>query len=292
MKLSKQKLYNLIQEVMETHLKCFEALEDYAKPEQSHFGDGIQQIMEHGSKMYKTFDGRALDSLWLTSHIGPRLGRGYSREVYQIGDSNMVLKVVFPVELKDGVASNRYEVDLFNKYPSVFPKTYVYDRTSSGPEWMVIQKAKVVEDGREYAQVIEEHFPSLRKAADLFTESGYDRIDPAWVFERLLDAYDEEHEEKEARESEEYDGYGKWLDAVFHNRRGRSVDDETKKKLADQAWFVATNDVGLMNFIMTCKELNVAFDEIREGNVGVVDSWKSLFVLIDISKFDFLQKKT
>ena len=45
MKLSKQKLYNLIQEVMDSHLKCFEALEDYAKPEQSHFGAGIQQII-------------------------------------------------------------------------------------------------------------------------------------------------------------------------------------------------------------------------------------------------------
>jgi len=280
MKLSKQKLYNLIEEVMDSHLRCFEALEDYAKPEQSHFGDGIQQVMEHGSKMYKAFDGHSLDFLWLTSNIGPRLGSGYSREVYAIGDSDMVLKMAFPVELKEGIASNKYEVDAFNKFPTVFPRSYVYDRSPDGPEWLVVEKVHVVESGPEYAEVIDNTFPSLGRAAKLLAREGYRNVDPSWVFERILDIYDEE----------EQGDYDLWMDLIFHHRRGKTVDEETRIKVARATWFIATDDEQLMRFITICKNLNVRFDEIREGNVGTNEE-KNKLVLIDISKFDFLNKE-
>tara|TARA_Y100000034_G_scaffold130499_1_gene189128 strand:+ start:946 stop:1908 length:963 start_codon:yes stop_codon:yes gene_type:complete len=280
MKLTKQKLYNLIQEVMDSHLKCFEALEDYNQPEQSHFGAGIKQIMEHGSKMYKAFDGHTLDFSWLISNIGPRLGSGYSREVYAIGDSNMVLKMAFPIELADGIASNKYEVDAFNKFPTVFPRSYVYDRSSNGPEWLVIEKVHVVESGPEYAEVIDNTFPSLGRAAKLFVREGYRNVDPLWVFDRILDIY----------EYDESGDYDLWMDLIFHHRRGKAVDEETKKKVADATWFIATHDEKLMRFITICKNLNVHFDEIREGNIGTNEE-KNKLVLIDISKFEFLNKQ-
>ena len=270
MKLTKQKLYNLIHE----------ALENYAKPEQSFFGAGIQQIMEHGSKMYKTFSGETLDWSWLTSHIGPRLGSGYSREVYAIGDSNMVLKMAFPIELKEGIASNKYEVDAFNKFPTVFPRSYVYDKSPDGPEWLVIEKVHVVESGLEYAEVIDKTFPSLGRAAKLLAREGYRAVDPSWVFERILDIYSED----------ENGDYDLWMDLIFHHRRGKTVDEETRKKVADATWFIATNDENLMRFITICKNLNVHFDEIREGNVGTNEERNKL-VLIDISKFEFLNKQ-
>tara|TARA_R110001583_G_scaffold50164_10_gene156508 strand:- start:265 stop:1227 length:963 start_codon:yes stop_codon:yes gene_type:complete len=280
MKLTKQKLENLIQEVMETHSRCFEALENYAKPEQSFFGAGVQQVMEHGSKMYKSFDGHTLDWAWLTSHIGPRLGSGYSREVYAIGDSNMVLKMAFPIELKEGIASNKYEVDAFNKFPTVFPRSYVYDKSPDGPEWLVIEKVHVVESGPEYAEVIDKTFPSLGRAAKLLAREGYRAVDPSWVFERILDIYSED----------ENGDYDLWMDLIVFHRRGKAVDEETRKKVADATWFIATNDENLMRFITICKNLNVHFDEIREGNVGTNEERNKL-VLIDISKFEFLNKQ-
>ena len=280
MKLTKQKLYNLIQEVMDSHLKCFEALEDYAKPEQSYFGAGVQQIMDQGSSAYKEPDGHYLDKIWLIKNIGHRLGRGYSREVYAIGDSNMVLKIAFPVELKEGVASNRYEVDAFNKFPTVFPRRYAYDKSPDGPEWLVIEKVHVVESGPEYAEVIDNTFPSLGRAAKLLVREGYRAVDPAWVFERILDIYSED----------ENGDYDLWMDLITFHRRGKTIDEETKKRLADATWFIATHDEKLMRFITICKKLNVHFDEIREGNVGTNEE-KNKLVLIDISKFDFLNKE-
>ena len=49
MKLSKQKLYNLVQEVMETHLRCFEALEDNAQSELS------PERQQHAKKLAEMF---------------------------------------------------------------------------------------------------------------------------------------------------------------------------------------------------------------------------------------------
>jgi len=270
MKLTTKKLYDLIQE----------ALEDYNQPEQSYFGAGVQQIMDQGSSVYKEPDGHYLDKIWLIRNVGPYLGAGYSREVYQIGDSNMVLKMASPVELEEGIASNKYEVDAFNKFPTVFPRSYVYDRSPNGPEWLVIEKVHVVESGPEYAEVIDNTFPSLGRAAKLLVREGYRKTTPLWVFDRILDIYDE-HED---------DYYDLWMDLIFHHRRGKTVDEETRKKVADATWFIATNDEKLMRFITICKNLKVHFDEIREGNIGTNEERNKL-VLIDISKFEFINKE-
>jgi len=192
----------------------------------------------------------------------------------------MVLKMAFPIELKEGIASNKYEVDAFNKFPTVFPRSYVYDRSSDGPEWLVIEKVHVVESGPEYAEVIDNTFPSLGKAASLLAGEGYRNVDPSWIFERILDIYDED----------ENGDYDLWMDLIFHHRRGKTVDEETRKRVADATWFIATNDEKLMRFITICKNLNVHFDEIREGNVGTNEE-KNKLVLIDISKFEFLNKE-
>lgn len=265
MKITKEKLFDLIRE----------ALEDYGDTEQSFFGDGVRMIMDEGSSIYKDPSGAFIDTAWMTKNIGPRLGGGYSREVYSIGDSNMVLKVALPEELSEGVKSNGFEVELFNSFPHMFPKTFIYDRSAKGPEWLVIEKVVVVETGPEYNEVLDNSFPSLSNAADLFNGAGYSKITPSWVFERLLDVYEGD---------EGY--YDLWMDSIFHNRRGKAVDEEVKKKVADATWFVATDDEKLMRFITVCKELGVDFEEIREGNVGT-NKEKNKLLLIDISKFNF-----
>ena len=265
MKLTTKSLYKLIQE----------ALANYQQPEQSFFGAGVQQIMDQGASVYKDPSGTFINTAWKTRNIGSRLGGGYSREVYAIGNSDMVLKVALPEELTEGVKSNQFEVDLFNEYPHMFPKTYVYDRDPSGPEWLVIEKIVVVESGPEYNQVLDNSFPSLVNAANMFTEAGFEKITPSWVFERLLDTYEKDS-----------DYFDIWMHIIFHHRRGMGVNEETKKKVAEASWFVATDDEKIMRFITVCKELGVDFEEIREGNVGT-NQQRNKLLLIDISKFDF-----
>ena len=265
MKLTKQKLFALIQE----------ALTNYKQIEQSFFGAGVQQIMDQGGGVFKDPSGTFINTAWMTKNIGSRLGGGYSREVYAIGDSNMVLKVALPEELIEGVKSNQFEVDLFNQYPHMFPKTYVYDRDTNGPEWLVIEKVVVVESGPEYNEVLDNSFSSLSNAANLLNNAGYKNMTPSWVFERLLDTHESDG-----------DYFDVWMDIIFHHRRGKGIDDETKKKVAEASWFVATDDEKLMRFITVCKELGVDFEEIREGNVGT-NQQKNKLLLIDISKFNF-----
>ena len=265
MNLTKQKLYKLIQEV----------LANYQQPEQSFFGAGVQQIMDQGASVYKDPSGAFINTDWMTKNIGSRLGGGYSREVYAIGNSNMVLKVALPEELSEGVKSNQFEVHLFNQYPHMFPKTYVYDRDPNGPEWLVIEKIVVIESGPEYNQVLDNSFPSLVNAANMFTEAGFKKITPSWVFERLLDTYEKDS-----------DYFGIWMDVIFHHRGGMGVNEEIKKKVAEATWFVSTDDEKLMRFITVCKKLGVDFEEIREGNVGT-NQQRNKLLLIDISKFDF-----
>ena len=267
MKLTRQALFDLIKE----------ALEDYQQPEQSFFGAGVQQIMDQGPDVYKESDGTDISTDWMTKNVGRHIGAGYSREVYAIGDSNMVLKVALPEELKEGVKSNQYEVDLFNQYPHMFPKTYVYDRGANGPEWLVIEKVVVVESGPEYNEVLDNSFPSLSNAANLFNNAGYNKVTPSWVFERLLDVFGGPADR---------DVFDFWIDLIFNHRRGKGVDEETKKKVAEVSWLVSTDDEKLMRFITVCKKLGVDFDEIREGNVGT-NKRKNKLLLIDISKFDF-----
>ena len=280
MKLSKQKLYKLIQEVMETHLKCFEALEDHTKPEQEYFGSGIQQIIQSKNTIHKK--GPWLDQLWLSKNVGERLGAGYSRETYAI-DDKLVVKFIIgsPQEKLEGIQSNKLEVALFNKYPTVFPRGYIHDRMEDGPEWLVVERVDVIESGPEYYEVIKNSFSSLVSAADLLSKAGYSfmkrPVNASWVFERLLDAYDDDLDG---------DVYGAWEEILFSTRAGKSVDDNLKKDVAWNAWEMATNDVDLMTFITTCKNLGVDFEEIREGNIGT-NSEKNKLMLIDISKFDF-----
>jgi hypothetical protein len=151
----------------------------------------------------------------------------------------------------------------------------------NGPEWIVVERVNVIESGPEYYEVIKNSFSSLVSSADLLSKAGYSfmrkPVNASWVFERLLDAYDPELDG---------DVYGAWEELLFSTRAGKSVDDNLKKDVAWNAWETATNDVDLMTFITTCKNLGVDFNEIREGNVGT-NSEKNKLMLIDISKFDF-----
>ena len=113
-KLTESVLHDLIKEL----------LENYGESETNFFGKGVAEIIEKGNDVYKN-DKAFLNPAWIVKNVGRRIGAGYSREVYQIGDSNMVIKFALPEELKEGIQSNSFEVELFNQYPFVFPRTYI-----------------------------------------------------------------------------------------------------------------------------------------------------------------------
>ena len=262
MKLTKQKLYKLIVETME----------------QRYFGSGIQQIIQSKNTIHK--NGPFLNSAWLTNNIGPRLGAGYSREVYALEVDappveDLVVKFVIgtPKDQQEGVESNRLEVEQFNKHPSVFPKTYIQDPSPNGPEWIVVEKVDVIESGPELAEVVINSFPSVKGANDIITDAGFARTSPMWIFDRLLDAFEE---------AEPEGSFDSWVATLHHSRAARGVSEQAVLRAAEYAWDIVTNDVNLMTFISTCKNLGVDFEEIREGNVAT-NSERNKLLLIDIS---------
>tara|TARA_Y100001938_G_scaffold144096_1_gene218097 strand:+ start:1282 stop:2184 length:903 start_codon:yes stop_codon:yes gene_type:complete len=297
MKLTEQRLYELIKEEME----------------RSFFGKGVQQIIDTQNAIYKK--GPFLDTEWIQKNIGKRIGAGYSREVYgidhggaPIGGTVIKFAIGDPNTKSEGIQSNMMEIKAFNKHPHVFPRTYTWDRSKGGPEWFVVEKVDVVEDGREMNSVLTSAYSSLRKAANFLSRpidispgisidgfTYYNDLGSSWVFERILDAYSDD----------DGDAMGMWLDEIFHSRAVKrmfksladSVDADIYREILrdrlekiiiarlEEAWSIATNNEKLMRFVTTCKELGVDFDEIREGNVAT-DEKKSRLILIDISIFN------
>ena len=270
MKLTTKKLYQLI----------MEALMDYSGAEQKYFGPGIKQIMDQGNQIYKD-ESSSLNPAWIAKNIGERIGSGYSREVYAIDNSDMVIKFSkgTPQEQREGIESNQMEFELFNKYPCCFPKAYLKDKTPNGPEWIIVEEVVVISSQEQMDRVLKNCFPSLTKAADYLKSIGRERVDHAWVWERLLDAWDEvivgQDEQTPGR-------YEEWEFALQSSRITRGIKDEE----IQTAWEIATMDQNLMLFITTLRDLDVEFDEVRYGNVGT-NSDENKLILIDISKFDF-----
>lgn len=259
MKLTTKKLYQLIEEALKAaHGKSFDNFLQIP----------IDQYMDQNDM---------LDVAMLESMIGRKLGSGYSRMVFEINESQ-VAKIAYKHpehwdenSFSDGCKSNKLEYLEFNRYPHVFPKAYGIFKEDSV---LVVEKVVVIEEQDHMDRVLRNCFPTLIEGAQYLNKEGYTRVDPSWVFERILDTWDEVIGDETPIRRDEFD-------IALDTRRTKEI---TQQQL-DALWDIVTIDTKLMNWVSTLRELGVEFDEIRVGNVGT-NKMDNKIILIDISKFD------
>jgi len=264
MNLTKQKLYQLIQEAMEE--------KQYGKDFQSFLQVPIQNYMDQEDM---------LDISMLEFMIGKKLGSGYSRMVFEI-DDNHVAKIAYQHPdssgtnaFNEGCQSNRLEYQKFNKYPDIFPKSYGIFKEDSV---LVVEKVNVITTQDHMDRVLRNSFPTLVEGAKYLVNQGYTRVDPSWVFERILDTWDEVIGDSSPIRRDEFD-------YMMQTRRTINITSEQTEIL----WNKVTKDTKLMNWVLTLREMGVEFDELRVGNVAT-NAQDNKLILIDISKFDFGSK--
>ena len=261
MKLTTKKLYQLIQEAME----------------EKQYGGKFNSFLQIPIEQYMNPDD-SLDIQFLEKAIGPKLGSGYSRMVFEIDDKH-VAKIAYKApdhwdenSFNDGCASNRLEYQKFNKYPDIFPKSYGIFK---GDSVLVVEKVEVIAEQDHMDRVLRNTFPTLVEGAKYLINQGYTRVDPSWVFERILDTWDEVIGEPSPIRRDEFGD-------VMQTRRTTDITAEQLETL----WNIVTRDTKLMSWVSTLREIGVEFDELRVGNVAT-NAMDNKLILIDISKFDF-----
>lgn len=261
MKLTVKKLHQLIQEAMEE--------KQYGKDFRGFLQIPIRNYMDEEDM---------LDIPMLEFMIGEKLGSGYSRMVFEINDTQ-VAKIAYrhPETIDEnafteGCQSNRMEYLKFNRYPHIFPKSYGIFKEDSV---LVVEKVVVIEEQDQMDRVLRNTFPTLLEGAQYLIQQGYTRVDPSWVFERILDTWDEVIGEKFPIRRDEFS-------IALDTRRTKDINEQQLENL----WNIVTQDTKLMNWVSTLRQMGVEFDELRVGNVGT-NSGENKLILIDISKFDF-----
>ena len=273
MKLTKQKLYKLIQEAVE----------------ETQYGRDFASFLQIPIRTYMD-QNDMLDLLFLYSHIGKILGSGYSRTVFEIDDDH-VAKIAYKHKdavgdaFGEGCKSNRMEYLRFNRYPECFPKSYGIFKKDSV---LVVEKVNVITTQEHMDKVIRNSFPVLIKAALYLTERGYKDVNPTWVFERVLDTFERTPEPislvvlgQTPEEPKPVDRDDEFKTNISWGRTKTIKPDEIQG-----VWRILSSNSKLMSWMSTLSDLEVMFDEIRIGNVGTNKDNNKL-ILIDISKFDF-----
>jgi hypothetical protein len=261
MKLTTKKLYKLIQEAME----------------ETQYGRDFASFLQIPIEQYMNPD-YSLDIAFLEQTIGPKLGSGYSRMVFEIDDKH-VAKIAYKApdhwdenSFNDGCASNRLEYQKFNKYPDIFPKSYGIFKEDSV---LVVEKVEVISEQDHMDRVLRNTYPALVEGAKYLHYQGYNKVNPSWVFERILDTWDEVIGNKTPIRRDEFD-------VVMQTRRTTNITAEQMETL----WNIVSRDTKLMYWVSTLREMGVEFDELRVGNVAT-NAMDNKLILIDISKFDF-----
>lgn len=270
MKLTKQTLYNLIKEELQKGTA------------ERRWGPGVTELINAPRETYMLPDGK-VNVGWFEQNIGKYLGEGYSRMVFDLDINHtppVVLKLAFesdqPNSYNEGIQSNQLEAQLFDRYPHCFPKTFGMFR---GGEIILMEKVNVIEERNHYNMVLENSFPSLGQGVDFLMQLGVKRIDVSWVWEKLLDSWDEIILGKDEVAPSRYDFF---MDELGSSVYGVKLTQQDKEKFFD----LVTYDSRLMLWITTLRKLGVEFDEIRVGNVGT-NTTDDKLMLIDISKFNF-----
>ena len=274
MKLTKQKLYQLIKESIEE--------KQYGRDFASFLQIPIQTYMD---------ENHALDVGYLEMHVGERLGSGYSRTVFGMDLPDKVAKIAYKHKdavgdaFDEGCKSNRMEYQKFNRHPECFPKSFGIFKNDSV---LVVERVKVISTQDHMDKVIRNCFPVLVHAAIYLKKRGYDKVDPTWVFERVLDTFERTPEpislvvlDQVPAEPEPVDRDDEFRKNISWGRTKTIKLDEIQG-----VWKILSSNSKLMSWMSILSELEVMFDEIRIGNVGTNDDDNKL-ILIDISKFDF-----
>ena len=273
MKLTKQKLYKLIQESIE----------------EKQYGRDFAGFLQTSIRTYMNQDD-SLDIGYLEMHIGEKIGSGYSRMVFEIDDDH-VAKIAYKHEdafgdaFDEGCKSNRMEYLKFNRYPECFPKSYGIFKKDSV---LVVERVNVITTQDHMDKVIRNCFPVLTHAAIYLKKRGYDKVDPTWVFERVLDTFERTPEPislvvlgQTPEEPEPVDRDDEFNKNISWGRTKAIKPDEIQG-----VWKILSSNSKLMSWMSILSDLEVMFDEIRIGNVGTNKDNNKL-ILIDISKFDF-----
>ena len=273
MKLTTKKLYQLIQEAMG----------------EAQYGRDFASFLQVPIRTYMNQDD-SLDIGYLEMHIGEKIGSGYSRMVFEIDDDH-VAKLAYKHEdaigdpFTEGCKSNRMEYLRFNKHPHCFPKSYGIFKNDSV---LVVEKVNVISEQDHMDRVLRNCFPTLVESAAYLQKQGYEKINPSWIFERILDTWDEviqpfslvtpmedRPEPEPVIRRDEFDVNLSW---------GRTKGMDTN--ILEDLWNIVTADSKLMSWVSSLRQIGVEFDEIRVGNVAT-NKQDNKLILIDISKFDF-----
>jgi len=274
MKLTTQRLYKLIKESIE----------------EKQYGRDFASFLQIPIQTYMNED-HSLDVGYLETHVGERLGSGYSRTVFGMDLPDKVAKIAYKHKdaygdaFGEGCMSNRMEYLKFNRHPECFPKSYGIFKNDSV---LVVERVKVISTQDHMDRVVRNCFPVLIKAALYLTKKGYKDINPTWVFERVLDTFEKTPEplslvvlDQVPAEPEPVDRDHEFSQNISWGRTSTIKPNEIQ-----DLWKILSSNSKLMSWVSTLSELEVMFDEIRIGNIGT-DNTDSKLILIDISKFNF-----
>lgn len=296
-------------------------LEYLTKKEEDFFGEEIKTVVDNPDKLYYIAPKKSinphdepeeiqyLNKQWIEDNVGPRLGGGSFRDVFEIrSNPNWVFKIsnrAIQNEKYDGIEdatlaeeTNQHEIDNFNKYPQFFPKVGPYDKeVEKVPRWLVVEKVKPTENKQQFRRQIHISFPGVRKS-----------------FEAMLDAVD--YWMKDSKQKPTEQNYHEWISTVFYAYLDRdfqdlkpfiyrttdwdndygddlkigvdqAVDNEILvDKIVEESVKVLTSDPKLAKFMQMVRDLGVDWTEIAEKNIGTDVKTGKKFLLIDISIFD------
>jgi len=259
MKLTKQKLYDLI-------------LEQLSQKELNYFaGKDIPQFknMVNNPSIYADYSKPhdEISKQWIDNNIGEKLGSGYSRMVFEFGD-NKVIKFAYGSAMQDGKASNLVEAKLFNQFPKLFPKAYAHDPDGA---WVIVDKVDIIDTRDEFYAILPIQFPVINDMIKVL-QQGAPRHDEdlnpyfLWLLLSKVLSYD-------------FKEPSPMVYFLQHFRKYYSIPIPVSKK----AWELMTRDSNLMYWAGTLKNLRVNLSDIRHGNVG----WSGdRMVILDISIFE------
>ena len=160
MKLTKQKLYDLI-------------LEQLSQQELDYFaGKDIPQFksMVNNPSIYADYSKPhdEVSKQWISNNIGEKLGSGYSRMVFEFGD-NKVIKFAYGSAMQDGKDSNLVEAKLFNQFPKIFPKAYAHDPDGA---WIIVEKVNIIDTIDEFYAILPIQFPVLEDTLNVLRQGA------------------------------------------------------------------------------------------------------------------------
>lgn len=246
---------------------------------ESEFGTGIAQLVRDADK-WKQRD-------WLINNIGPKIGSGFFRDVYEIkGRPEYLLKVSKPNKRVRAGYTNEKEKRYFNKYPEFMPKVYLADDTSPTGgvnliDWLVVEKVHIPTLEAEYDELILNVFPGFKKAMEY---SKFLNVNPQEMYspEKYFGSALETISSTKKRSSQKLRLF---KDALKRDYEGSkmtflSKGKTTPEKYADNVWNMIDNDRMFTKFRAMISELKIQYWDIRLDNVGTRTG--NEFLLIDI----------